>query len=185
MAVVHLVQHAQKQPEPGDPGLTALGHEQAALAARWLRWAGVRAVWSSPSRRARETASAIAAATGLAVRLDDRLRERMNWTGAADFAEQWERTTHDRDFIPDSGDSSRLAGARLLAFVTEHSTANDGSVAAVTHGGVTVDLLRTLLGDDAVPAGLLQNGIPPGAITTLDASTVVGIAETGHLWWNP
>jgi hypothetical protein len=50
---------------------------------------------------------------------------------------------------------------------------------------VTVDLLRTLLGDDALPAGLIEEGVPPGAITTLDALTVLRIADTGHLSWNP
>src|SRR5262249_55599185 len=103
----------------------------------------------------------------------------------ADFAAQWERATHDRDFVPDSGDSSRQAGARLLAFLSGCASDDAGSVAAVTHGGVTVDLLRTLLGDDALPADVLANGIPPGAITTLNASTVVRIAQTGHLSWNP
>jgi broad specificity phosphatase PhoE len=43
-----------------------------------------------------------------------------------------------------------------------------GPVAAVTHGGVTVDLLRNLLGDDAVPlAQVMAAGIPPCAVMNL------------------
>jgi hypothetical protein len=51
----------------------------------------------------------------------------------------------------------------------------------VSHGGVTVDLLRNLLGDDGLPARLMTDGIPPCAITTLDDLHVVSIAATGHL----
>ena len=74
-----------------------------------------------------------------------------------------------------------------------------GPVAVVSHGGVTTDLLRTLLGDAALPPGLLAEGIPSCAITTLDDLQivtdlqmvtdlqivtdlhVVTIASTGHL----
>jgi hypothetical protein len=56
-----------------------------------------------------------------------------------------------------------------------------GPVAAVTHGGVTVDLLRNLLGDDAVPAAVLAAGIPPCAVTAVDDMTVVMIASASHL----
>ena len=57
-------------------------------------------------------------------------------------------------------------------------------MAAVTHAGVTVDLLRDLLAEDedALPAHLLTAGIPPGAITAIDNLTVVTIASTSHLF---
>jgi hypothetical protein len=38
----------------------------------------------------------------------------------------------------------------------------------VSHGGVTVDLLRNLLGDDGLPLRLVEDHIPPCAITTFD-----------------
>jgi broad specificity phosphatase PhoE len=71
--------------------------------------------------------------------------------------------------------SSRQAGNRLRAFV---ATLPAGLTPAgvVTHGGITTDLLRNLL-----PAGLLETGIPPCAITTLEDLTAVSIAATGHL----
>jgi broad specificity phosphatase PhoE len=43
----------------------------------------------------------------------------------------------------------------------------EGTVVAVTHGGVTIDLLRTLLGDESLPALLLRDGIPACALTTI------------------
>ena len=54
-------------------------------------------------------------------------------------------------------------------------------VAAVTHGGITTDLLSNLLGDDGLPRHLLDAGIPPCAVTVIDDLNVVMIASTGHL----
>jgi hypothetical protein len=51
----------------------------------------------------------------------------------------------------------------------------------VTQGGVTVDLLRTLLGDHALSASLFEQGIPSCAITTLDKLHVVEVTSTAHL----
>jgi hypothetical protein len=44
MALVYLVQHGDKKRLPGDPGLTGKGRQQAAMTARWLRSAGLRAL---------------------------------------------------------------------------------------------------------------------------------------------
>jgi broad specificity phosphatase PhoE len=60
---------------PADPGLRERGHRQAALAAAWLAGESLDAIWSSPMRRARETADAIAVAHGLRVEIDDELAE--------------------------------------------------------------------------------------------------------------
>lgn len=183
MARVYLIQHGDKQRLPGDPGLTATGRHQAALTGRWLRNAGLRALYSSPLRRARETADLIAAATGLPVQLDARLRERMNWDGSGsyeEFAAEWARATRDRDFVLHGGESSRQAGDRLLAFVAA-LPARLAPAGAVTHGGVTTDLLRNLRSDQELPAGVLEDGIPPCAVTTIDDLTIVSIAAAGHL----
>jgi broad specificity phosphatase PhoE len=183
MALVYLIQHGDKQRLPGDPGLTATGRHQAALTGRWLRNAGLRALYTSPLRRARETADLIAAATGLPAQLDIRLGERMNWDGTCsleDFLAEWAHATRDRDFVPHGGESSRQAGERLYAFVA----APPGTlvpVGAVTHGGVTTDLLRNLRADHELPAGLLEAGIPPCAVTTIEGLNVVSIGATGHL----
>jgi broad specificity phosphatase PhoE len=183
VTVIYVVQHGDKEPVPGDPGLTEIGQEQAAAAARWLAGAALQALFSSPLRRARETAAAVATVTGLPVQLDDRLRERLNWDGTQtfdDFLADWERSTRDRDYVLGNGESSRSAGERMRAFVAGLRE-GPGPVAVVSHGGATIDLLRTLAGDAALPPGLLADGIPPCAITTLDDSRVVAIASTGHL----
>jgi broad specificity phosphatase PhoE len=180
MPLIYLVQHGDKGHEPGDPGLTSTGRQQAALAGQWLRSAGVRSLYSSPLRRAWQTAQEIASATGLEVVMDTRLRERLNWSAGsfADFAAEWSRSERNRDFVPAGGDSSRQAGERLRAFVIEQS-GMPGPVAAVTHGGVTRDLLRTLLGDDDARVQQLGENVPACATTTLHDLEVRDIA--GHL----
>ncbi|HEU5391371.1 MAG TPA: histidine phosphatase family protein [Streptosporangiaceae bacterium] len=183
VTTIYLVQHGDKERSPGDPGLTELGRRQAAVTARWLRERRLKAMYSSPLRRARETAEPVGEATGLAVRLDSRLRERLNWDGTQAFdafLAEWDRSTRDRDLVLSNGESSRSAGERLRLFLVD-LVGGGGPVAAVSHGGITVDLLRNLLGDDGLPARLMTDGIPPCAITTLDDLHVVGIAATGHL----
>src|SRR5215471_19755042 len=115
MTLAYLVQHGEKEPLPGDPGLTETGQQQATRTGRWLRGVGVRGLWTSPMRRARETAERIAPITGLTVQLDAMLRERLNWDGSVSFDAflvSWARTMQDRDWVPANGESSRQAGTR-------------------------------------------------------------------------
>jgi broad specificity phosphatase PhoE len=182
MTVAYLIQHGEKESLPGDPGLTAMGRQQARRTGRWLRGLGVHTLCTSPMRRARETAECIATVTGLTAQPDARLRERLNWDGSMPFEAflaLWARTRQDRDFAPGDEESSRQAGARLQAFLAGLA-GTPGPVAAVTHGGITTDLLCNLLGDDALPPHL-DAGIPPCAVTAIDDLNVVMIASTAHL----
>jgi broad specificity phosphatase PhoE len=184
MTLIYLVQHGEKEPGPGDPGLTVAGREQAGRTARWLHRFGLNAVYSSPQRRAWETGQIIASVNGLRLRRDVRLRERMNWDdGQAfeDFTAEWTRSVLERDYMPSSGDSSRRAGERLRAFLLDVA-AEPGPVAAATHGGVTVDLLRTLLGEGVMARELLHVGVPSCAVTTVHDLDVIKIASVAHLW---
>jgi broad specificity phosphatase PhoE len=183
VTLVYLVQHADKQRSPGDPGLTQHGREQATRTGRWLAGQDITALWTSPLRRAQQTAGHIAAATRLTAHRDARLAERLNWDGSIPldaFLAVWARTSHDRDLVPAGGQSARHAGDRLQDFLAslQHQP---GPVAAVTHGGVTIELLRNLLGDDGLPPGLLAAGIPPCAITAIDGQDAVMLASDTHL----
>lgn len=60
---------------PADPHLAPAGRAQAEAVADWLAGEAIDAVWSSPMRRARETAGPLAERLGLAVRVDERLAE--------------------------------------------------------------------------------------------------------------
>lgn len=183
MAVVHIVQHGEKERAPGDPPLTERGRAQARAAADRVRGAGVDAVYSSPLLRTRQTADALAEALSLPVTVDARLTERMNWDGSVpigEFLREWQRATDDRDFAPSTGESSRAAGERFKGFLVEH-LASAAVLAVACHGGVTVDLLRTLLGDEGVPTSLLREGVPGGAVTVVDGLEVAQIASAAHL----
>ena len=192
---VIVVQHGDKERRPGDPGLTALGRNQArGVAERLAEVERVVGIWTSPLRRARETAEPISERVGVPLTIDARLRERMNWSDPdaetiEAFLEDWRAATTDRSHQPRSGDSSRAAAARFLAVLDELATAHDeGTAIVVAHGGVTTDALRDLLGDEGLRSRhptLIEDGVPSGALTTLTATEggwqVDAIAVTSHL----
>jgi probable phosphoglycerate mutase len=60
---------------PADPALAEVGQRQSAALADWLAEEQIDAVWSSPMRRARETAKPLAARLSLPVTVDDDLSE--------------------------------------------------------------------------------------------------------------
>ena len=60
---------------PADPPLSAHGQQQALAVADWLLREPIHRVISSPALRARATAEALAQRVGLAIQVDDRLRD--------------------------------------------------------------------------------------------------------------
>jgi broad specificity phosphatase PhoE len=192
----YLVQHGEKEPLPGDPPLTEQGRMQAQQTADALRDRGIQHLFSSPQRRAQETAAYLGDTLGLPVQLDARLRERMSWGDGPtpqtldEFLAEWERASSDRDFTPRSGESSRRAGDRLHAFLDEQAARHpDASMALVAHGGVTVDLLRTVFGDDDLQRrapDLVRTGPRGCAITHLSKDqtgyALHGLACVAHLY---
>ena len=188
-------QHGQKQRLPGDPGVTPEGAAQAEATAAWLAHReDLVAVWTSPMRRAVETAEPIARMTGRRLVTDARLRERMNWDDPSvesveEFANGWRRASADREWVPRSGDSSRAAGDRFIAALCDLvHTYDEGAAVVVAHGGVTVDALRNLLGDELLGAEgprLIDDGVPCCAITTLafhgDHWELEHLASSAHL----
>jgi broad specificity phosphatase PhoE len=136
-----------------DVPLTERGHEQAAALAEWAKQAGLSAIWSSPLRRARETASPAAAAAGLEVQVDGRLVE-------LDFGRGEGLTSKEmREAFPEAraafeedpyhnplpgGERPALATARVREVLDELGGGVAGSkVLVVAHG----TLLRLLLCD--------------------------------------
>jgi broad specificity phosphatase PhoE len=79
---IYLVRHGETERSArhlysgqADVPLTDEGRRQAVKAGERLARTGVDAIWSSPLRRARDTAEAIASATGVPVTVDERLIE--------------------------------------------------------------------------------------------------------------
>ncbi len=167
-----IVQHAAKESQPGDPGLSALGHLQAEEVAEKLSGVGATIVHSSHLRRAQETAGHVARRLGVPAEVDERLTERMNWEAdqtAEEFLADWARASTERDFQPRHGDSSSVASARLRLVLVDLAARYPGrTVVVIGHGGVTVDLARDLVGDEYVRShapGAIEEGIPNCAIT--------------------
>lgn len=122
---------------------TDVGSAQAEVTARWLsRSVDADELWSSPMRRAVETAAPIARHLELERSTDPRLRERMNWEGEdaqplSAFLADWELATQNRIYVPRSGDSSFDAGARFIAALDDLARRRPrGAIIVVTHGGV-------------------------------------------------
>lgn len=187
-----ILQHGEKEPLPGDPGLTARGHRQAGLAAAALAASRPALVVSSPLLRARQTAMPLAVRCGLDLHTDAGLAERINLEVGQDrdlFVQAWLTSIRDREWRPPAGRSSRDTGADMLDAVNGHAVTGRAIVVA-GHGGATVDLLRDLLGDEELDArapGAILHGLPGAAITTLtrtgseDPWIVTGIGRTDHL----
>ncbi len=193
---VLVVQHGEKVQASGDPSLTESGRTQAQqVAAHLSQQVEVQSIWSSPLARAQQTAQPIADAFGLVIQTDDRLRERMNWERSehgsiTDFLTEWRQASQDRAYVPTLGDSSNAAAARFIEALADIEQCSElGAVAVVvTHGGITVDTLRTALGDGALHRAnpqLIPDGVPCGAITSLMVTagqvSVVSLPGTEHL----
>jgi probable phosphoglycerate mutase len=135
-----------------DPGLAPEGQEQARRLASWLRGGPIDAVWSSPLRRALETAAPLAAALGVEVVVDDDLAE---WDRDADSyipleelrAEGDPRYQELVDGTWAGEDEGAAFATRLIGAVERVVAAHPGGeVAVVCHGGVINVYLAHVLG---------------------------------------
>jgi broad specificity phosphatase PhoE len=149
MSRIYLIRHGQIVADfgPGDAPLSDEGRRQAQATAAHLLALPIAQIYASPLRRAVETAAPLAAAHGLPIVEDVRLRERMNWgdvpgQSREDFVALWERCTHERTYAPPGGISAWEAGERLADFLQAMSERHPGEiVAAATHGGTISDFL--------------------------------------------
>lgn len=139
----------------GDPELTPLGLAQAAgAAARIGRMPDVAAVLTSPLRRARQTAEAVAAATGAPLHVRERLVETDfgAWEGLT-FPEARERDPQlhagwlgSEDVAPPGGESFAAVGERVAAELADVLRDYPGAtLVLVTHVTPIKMLLRDAL----------------------------------------
>ncbi|MFD3543080.1 bifunctional RNase H/acid phosphatase [Streptomyces sp. NPDC058662] len=152
-----------------DPELSPAGLRQAAAAAEALAARGdVRAVVSSPLRRCRETARAVADRLGLPVTVDEGLREVDfgAWEGLT-FAEVRERFPDDLQAWLDSPEAAPTGGGESFATATRRIAAARDRLAAA-HAGRTV-----LLVTHVTPVKILVRlalGAPPEALFRMELS---------------
>lgn len=137
---------------PADPELSETGHQQAAALADWLEHEHLDAVWSSPMRRARQTAGPIEAAFGLDAHIDDDLRE-FDADESHYIPIEELRGTDDprwRELVERLGAPEQFAFRDQAAAAVERVVEAHGgqTVAVVCHGGVINAYLSTILGID-------------------------------------
>jgi probable phosphoglycerate mutase len=137
-----------------DTPLSELGRQQSAALAAAFAGEPIEAVFSSPLSRAQQTAEPIAAALGLSVRLDERLRElhagvfqgllpRELDERYPEAARRWR--AHDPDFRIPEGESRRDLMLRGRAALEAIRATDLGRVVVVSHGGLLTAALKALL----------------------------------------
>ncbi|WP_375490107.1 histidine phosphatase family protein [uncultured Jatrophihabitans sp.] len=137
-----------------DPPLDDVGREQARAAAEVLAAMQPDLLVSSDAMRAVQTAEFLAAATGLPVRRDARLRERGlgHWEGltiadvAQRFPDEYAEWTAGRDVSRPGGETREQVAARVHAAVAQ--LPDVALTIMVMHGASSMALINALLGLD-------------------------------------
>ncbi|HEX9019521.1 MAG TPA: histidine phosphatase family protein [Anaerolineaceae bacterium] len=181
-----------------DYSLTPKGQLQAAQTAAYLAGLGVDAVYSSPLKRAMETAQAIASPLGLAVISSEAFRE-VNvgalegqpptaalWAQHNTVIAAW-RDGHPETRFPDGEDYPTLIARVRSGLIEVLRDRQDQNIVIVGHGGIFTFTLRDLVPD--VDFACLNQGLPNCSIMTLDVQLVDGrldarvrtYASVGHL----
>jgi probable phosphoglycerate mutase len=140
-----------------DVPLDEIGRAQAARAARVLAGVGPTSIISSDLARATDTAAALAAATGLEVRTDERLRETYGgtWQGktvteirAIDGTayDVW-RSDSALDVPAGGGETRSALAARVVPAIIDavEAAPAGATVVVVTHGGTARAAIGALL----------------------------------------
>ncbi|MFY9488320.1 MAG: histidine phosphatase family protein [Solirubrobacterales bacterium] len=177
-----------------DPPLSSLGRVQAAHMASRLADESIDLVVASDLQRAMDTASALAAAIGMAITPREDLREvdLGSWTGvsraeieAAD-PEAWRRWRIEGIEGWDNGERYAEAMGRVGGAITELAGRWDGkTVVAVTHGGCIRLATCHLLGMPAAELGRIMS-IGNASITEFlveadGGGRIVRLNDTAHL----
>ena len=174
---------------PADPPLHDRGRVQAARLAAWLADEPLDAVWSSPMRRAVETAEPLAEAQGLGVRIDDELAEFDREATSYIPYEELKATRHP-DFLAmveghldDFSIDPVEFRARVVRAVEHVVAAHPGQrVAVVCHGGVINAYAGHVLGIET-PLWFEPRyaGITRVAASRAGDRSIVTLNEFGHL----
>ena len=180
--------------QPADPPLSETGRQQAAAVGEWLGEMGIDALYSSPMRRALETAEAISAVTGLSPAVREGLSEFDRDSPAYVPMEVLKETDRERwnELATGSfGDTDRTTlfiaavNQAVDQIVADHRSQR---VALACHGGVVNAYLARCLGFDADT--FLRFDVDYTSVTRVFASSqghrsVLSVNERTHLRPHP
>ncbi len=176
--ILHLIRHGQSEwnaerrvQGQADPPLTALGREQARVAADALADRPLSAVLSSDLHRASSTAAAVAEPHGLAVVCDAGLREqRLGVLEGLPMAEALQRSGGmdwtDPDASVPGGESLRQVYDRVAAALRPVCAGAYGAEVAVVSHGDAIRMARCALAGDPIESAPYES-VPTGSVTTL------------------
>jgi len=177
-----------------DPGLSDVGRQQAELVASYLKTSGgIDAIVASPMARTRETADIIASALGLAVAIEDDVRECSfgEWDGLT-FEEVQERSPDElarwlaaTDIPPPGGESFAQVSQRVAAARRRLMEMYPNQIMlVVTH----VTPVKTLIGQalDAPAHSVFRMHVNPASLSSIQwfgdgHASVNSFNETMHL----
>ncbi len=173
-----------------DPGLSEAGVAQAEHMAQYLATERIDALFSSPMRRAVQTAAPLAEATGLAPTIVDDVAEwdrhassyipaeELKASGAENWIEQLNGDNMGDDAV---ADFHRRVIAALETIVEQH---RGQTVAVVCHGGVINAYIAHVMGLPlTLPGALYPNytSIHRFAAASSGERSVLALNETAHL----
>lgn len=189
MMIVYCIRHGEStynaqrrlQGQSDLPELSELGRRQSRAAGAALAAFPIEAIYSSPLRRAMQTAQLVASQLGVPVHPDPRLKEidlgvfqdRLRSEVETLFPAEWARwQLADPDFAIPGGESRRELAQRGQEAFEAIRLARHRQAVVVSHGELLIVTIRALLG---IPSQEPLAGLENGSITTLLLSRDKGV----------
>lgn len=188
MSRILLVRHAQAHgSDTDDPALDRVGEQQASALGARLTGQEVTRILSSPKRRARQTAAAVANAVGCrreaTALLDDRtpVPSAHRWTDYPSHRWEW---LHDTPPEEADEDARHLTAAWTELSASAVDEPESGTLVLVTHAFVVASFLGQVLA--APPSAWMQLRVANASVTEIELRSgiepaVLGFNDVSHL----
>jgi len=175
---------------PADPALAEVGLRQAVAVAEWLAEEQIDAIWSSPMRRARETAAPISDRLGLSVTIDEGIaeydKEALSYIPVEELKAandpRWQAMLRGEWTVHE--ETPEQFRGRVVAAIEQLIDAHSGDrIAIVCHGGVINGYLGHIL-ELPNPQGFFYpnyTSIHRVAAARSGERSIVTVNETSHL----